>query len=93
MDNLAALLLFLGSYGFLDAVKIYSMDIKSPKAIFKQFFTKHYRILAICVAKTDNLATLQLLWRPLRLSESFQSISPRFINIKNISVHDIRAKL
>ena len=71
MDHLTALLLFWGSYGFLDAVKIYSIDIKSPKAVFKEAFTKNYRILAICVPKTENLATLQLLWRPLRLSKSF----------------------
>ena len=71
MDHFTALMLFLGSYGFLDAVKIYSIDIKSPKAIFKQAFTKNYRILAICITTTDNLVTLQLLWRPLRLSKSF----------------------
>ena len=70
-DHFTALPLFLSSYGFLDAVKIYLIDIKSPKAIFKQVFTKNYRILAICVPKTENLATLQLLWRPLRLSKSF----------------------
>ena len=71
MDHFTALLLFLGSYGFLDAVKIYSIDIKSPKAIFKQAFTKNYRILAICITTTDNLVTMQLLWRPLRLSKRF----------------------
>ena len=39
MDHFTALLLFLGSYGFLDAVKIYSIDIKSPK-LLKQFSNK-----------------------------------------------------